>query len=153
MRVLCAAVVLGLLVMGGCATIMTGTTQPITVNSEPAGATVTVAGNRLITPGTIELSRKRDATVVVEKEGYKSQQIVLKRKLEGWAFGNILIGGLVGVIVDSISGGLMKFKQDTLFFDLQPVDAKPKVMSRSDSGKPPPANPTQRRWRSWVMVI
>ena len=145
MRLLCAAVVLGLFMVGGCATIVTGTTQPITITSEPTGATVTVGGNRLITPATVELSRKHDATIVVEKEGYEAQQIVLKRKLQGWTFGNILLGGPVGLVVDAVSGGLVAFKQDTVFFDLEPVGKTPEQVAIPPDSRPPADEPSGPR--------
>jgi len=105
----------------GCATLVRGTTQRITITTDPSGAMATVAGNRVLTPATVELSRKHDATIFVEKEGYVPQQITLKRSIEPWTAGNLLLGGLPGLVVDAISGAMVKFNQDEVSFKLQPV--------------------------------
>ncbi len=38
--------------------------------------------------------------------GYQPFEATLTRSVSGWVWGNIVIGGLIGLAVDSISGGL-----------------------------------------------
>ena len=74
--------VLALVVAAGCATVISGTTQKIGVTSEPAGATVTAE------PGGARATTN------------------------GWVFGNIIIGGLIGMAVDSSTGASNSLSPD-----------------------------------------
>jgi hypothetical protein len=68
---LCAVVLSSALVASGCGTVIYGRTENIPISSDPLGARVTVddqyAGT---TPITVELSRKVDHKVKIEKDGY-----------------------------------------------------------------------------------
>ena len=47
--------------------------------------------------------------VTFSKTGYAEQQAVIKSSISGWYFGNILFGGLIGMlIVDPITGKMWK---------------------------------------------
>ena len=57
-------------ILPSCATIVKGTTESVTVASNPTNADVTVDGMaRGQTPLDLELQRKRDHLVTIEKEG------------------------------------------------------------------------------------
>jgi hypothetical protein len=95
----------------GCATIIHGKLQKIPVTSEPSGATVTVDGQTVETPGVVILKRSREEyTLRFEKEGYKPVEIKLHRSMSGWLWGNLLIGGVIGVIVDFSTGSAYKLE-------------------------------------------
>ncbi len=90
---------------GGCASIVKGTTQPIPVSSDPTGADVKLDGNKVgQTPMSVEVKRKTDHLLTLEKAGYQSESVAITRNVGGAVFGNILAGGLVGWGVDAISG-------------------------------------------------
>lgn len=94
----------------GCATIMSGRMQQLPVTSNPTGATVTVGSTKQTTPATFNLDRKAAVyEVVVEKEGYEPVTIVLKKGMNGWVWGNILLGGIIGLIIDTSTGSAAKF--------------------------------------------
>ncbi len=89
----------------GCATIIHGGRQDIPVTSSPSGSIVRV--NRIVvsTPGVINLSRKEPMYILrFEKEGYEPVEVKLIRTTDGWIWGNILIGGLIGLAIDYSSG-------------------------------------------------
>jgi hypothetical protein len=89
----------------GCATVMTGKYQSIPVTSEPQGIKVRAdTGEMIITPGKFHLIRNEEHTLVAECPGYEPQQLKLHNKAQGWVWGNILLGGVVGLIVDCSSG-------------------------------------------------
>lgn len=89
----------------GCATVMTGKYQSIPVTSEPPGVKVRAdTGEMIITPGKFHLIRNEEHTLVAEYPGYEQQQLKLHNKAQGWVWGNILLGGVVGLIVDCASG-------------------------------------------------
>lgn len=53
--------------------------------------------------------RAKEYTITFSKEGFADQQAVVKATLSGWYFGNILFGGLIGLlIVDPITGKMWK---------------------------------------------
>jgi len=111
----------------GCATIIHGTNQHISVNSSPPGAKVSVNGIPVATtPAKIKLSRsERTVNILIEKEGYRPQGVVLSRKLSGWFFGNLLFGGWIGMIIDAVDGAM---------FRLEPSDIRV-VLSEMEEGK------------------
>jgi hypothetical protein len=58
------------------------------------------------TPVVADLKREQDHIVRVELAGYEPYETTLTHDVSGWAWGNILAGGLIGLAVDAISGGL-----------------------------------------------
>jgi len=94
----------------GCASIIHGTRQSVSVNSVPTGAKVIVKGVHMATtPAVIELKRKESNIVLrFEKEGYEPVKIGLNRSVDGWIAGNIIFGGLIGLAVDFINGAAYK---------------------------------------------
>lgn len=93
--------------VASCATMISGSTQNIEVTSAPPGARVTVQPGAIqgLTPVKLTLRRK-DAPyrVTIEMDGYQPYEASITTETNGWTFGNILIGGLVGLIVDSSTG-------------------------------------------------
>lgn len=91
----------------GCATIATGggEDQAVRVSSTPRGADVFV-NDELVgkTPMSIRLPRKDDHHVRIEKVGYQPYERELRSGMNAWLFGNIILGGLIGLGVDLLSG-------------------------------------------------
>ncbi len=94
-----------------CASVINGSTQKTMIASEPQGAKVSVDGEYVgQTPLNLELKRKHDHTIRIEKTGYEPQQKHVKHRISGVVWGNALFGyfGIPGVIVDALSGGMYK---------------------------------------------
>ena len=124
------------LALSGCASIFNGKTQTVVLTSAPGGATATVtnrAGERIhtgITPVTLTLNRgagyfKSEAfTVTLTKEGFEPRQVSIASSVSGWYFGNILFGGLIGMLaVDPVTGAMYSFPE-TVSGALEPATAK-----------------------------
>lgn len=110
---ICILVGLGYtLTFTGCATIMHGRHQDIGIASTPSGATAKVDGTTVITPSTLHLKRNRSYSVQIEKEGYEPGGATFTSHLSGWLWGNVFFGGLVGLLVDFITGGAKKITPD-----------------------------------------
>ena len=93
--------------VAACATIMHGTSQQVGISSQPTGATVGVDSQSLgTTPVVAKLARKRSHRITVTMPGYQPFELVTTRKTSGWVWGNIVFGGLIGLVVDASSGGL-----------------------------------------------
>jgi hypothetical protein len=72
----------------GCATIVDGSSQPVTFNSEPNRAKIFLNGTQVgVTPLTLQVQRSKTTVVVAKKEGYEEQQIPLQTKLNGYFWG------------------------------------------------------------------
>jgi hypothetical protein len=104
-KVMVAAVSLMGLALGGCATVLNGTNVDYAVKTDPAGAEVKfTTGATCTSPCLIELKRKSDQRVDIAVAGYKPTYVLVQSKLAGGSFGNILLGGGVGAVVDGTNG-------------------------------------------------
>lgn len=107
--------------VNGCATIISGTDQNLTFDSEPDGATVSVAGKVVgKTPMSVQLKKETNQSLTFEKEGYKTHTTQLATKMDGWFWGNILIGGLLGSTTDGVSGAANEYAPDQYYVSLIP---------------------------------
>ncbi len=128
---------LTILTMGtSCATIFTKSSYPLTFSSTPSEARVTVvnrAGSTVFTgstPSTLTLKaaagymKREEYTVTFEKAGYAPQTVPVICNLDGWYIGNILLGGLIGMlIVDPASGAMYKFADTAVHAQLGETDS------------------------------
>jgi hypothetical protein len=100
----------------GCATITTGTSHNLTVVTEPPGATCELRrGDDIIgavnpTPGSVRISKStRDVTIRCQRTGMADAVVTLSPDFQAMTLGNILIGGVVGIIVDAASGAAGRY--------------------------------------------
>jgi len=115
---LAAVILLG--TAAGCAAIIHGSLQEMAVRSTPPGATVTLDGASVGTaPVTTSLSRKKEHVVHLELQGYKPMDVQLNKKIDGWFWGNLLLGGLVGMIIDGSTGAMYKLSPEQVEAALQ----------------------------------
>ena len=111
-----------------CATIIHGTSEDVSIRSTPDSATVFVDGKPAgRTPVSFKMSRKDDHIVTFQLPGYDSLAVPVTRTVSGWFFGNILIGGLIGIAVDAISGGMYDLKPAELQSQLAKSGATARV--------------------------
>lgn len=104
-----------ILCLTGCASMVNHTTQQIPVDSDPSGANVLVdCGDvkndpKLVTPAVVTVQRKADhCSISFEKPGYRAAEVTLAKSMSGWYFGNIVLGGFIGLIVDASNGAMYK---------------------------------------------
>jgi hypothetical protein len=98
--------------LSGCASITRGSTEEFTVESNPSGAKVAIdTGETGVTPATFIVKRKPDLVVTISKDGYETvtRKVVSKMKAKGGAAlaGNVLVGGIIGIAADSITGATL----------------------------------------------
>lgn len=102
----------------GCATIVSGKTQDFNIRTSPSGADVlidgTIAGT---TPMIANLIRKRRHEIVIKKAGYPTVTRATTRGFNWWYVGNLIFGGIIGLIVDPISGAMYKIKPEEIHVD------------------------------------
>lgn len=81
------------------------------VSTNPAGAAVFVDNAQVgQTPLMVTLDRaKPKAEIRLELQGFAPVIIVREKSVNGWVFGNLLFGGLIGIIIDSANNNTSKF--------------------------------------------
>jgi hypothetical protein len=112
MRVLALPICLILIVaITGCATITTGTSQTVLVDTEPTGAICRFSRlNREIgvvnpTPGMLSVDKSiYPLSATCTKDGFYPAGGLLNSNYQPMTMGNILFGGIVGIVIDSASG-------------------------------------------------
>ncbi len=104
-----AVLALGVAV-SGCATIIQGTTEPVSVSSLPEqGAQCTLKNSEgvwyITTPGSAVVHKtKNDMTVDCTKAGFAPGHLLANSHFGGTTAGNIIAGGVIGMGVDAASG-------------------------------------------------
>ena len=107
--------------LAGCATVLNGTKTPYVAATRPDGAEVKFSnGSSCTTPCKLEFRRKDDLRADVTLAGYKPTYVLIQSKLGGSAFGNILLGGGVGAIVDGSNGSSNRLYPRPLIIKLAP---------------------------------
>jgi len=104
-----------------CATIFGHSSYPVSINSNPSGATISITDKKSkevykgASPATVTLKSsagffsKAEYQVKVSLPGYAEQVIPVNYRLNGWYFGNLLIGGWIGMlIIDPATGAMWK---------------------------------------------
>jgi hypothetical protein len=111
------------LVLSSCATLVTQTSWPVSVNSQPpAKLRVTDSKGRQVfsgtTPANLNLKsgegyfKKARYTLTMAADGYDTLQVPLKATFNKWYLGNILFSGLVGfLVVDPVTGAAFRIDQ------------------------------------------
>jgi DNA-binding beta-propeller fold protein YncE len=79
-----------ILLLAGCATIVSGPEQQVPITSDPPGATVQIRDQTITTPGTAMLKRNQDYTVRISKDGYYDNVAILRQRESDWILGNLL---------------------------------------------------------------
>lgn len=113
--------------LSACATITRGTKEKFYVNSDPDGADVEMSnGLRCHTPCKLKVDRKSDMTVRVMKAGFQPAEVHVQGKVKaggvaGGVVGNALLGGLIGLGVDSSTGAMLDLKPNPVSVKLVPL--------------------------------
>lgn len=122
---------ISLMFLPSCASIVSDLKWPLAVESIPEGARVRIVnekGRQVFagkTPAELELRAgagfftKHSYTVEIAMEGFETKVIDVDTRINGWYFGNILFGGLIGMlIVDPATGAMWKLDEEIVSVDL-----------------------------------
>lgn len=109
--------------LAGCASLINGTSQDVTITSDPPGAQVSILTgidrfglttemNRMktvSTPGRLRLSRVNSYLLLVEKPGYVPHEVSVPQRYSRWAYLDLLAVLLDLMVVNETTGGLYAF--------------------------------------------
>jgi hypothetical protein len=126
--------------LSSCATILSKSSYPVHISTEPSGATVSVTDkhNKEVfkgqSPADVTLKSgagffaKAEYQVKLTAPGYAEQVVPINFKINGWYFGNLLIGGVIGMlIVDPATGAMWKLDTPPLKVSLERTNAAAQV--------------------------
>jgi hypothetical protein len=104
----------------------------VTIDSVPSNAHVVVRDKRgrevanAITPATVALKRKDKwimparYTATIEAPGYQPVAVPIKSTINPWVLGNVVVGGIPGLIVDNATGAAWKPRNSEIHQQLAP---------------------------------
>ena len=113
--------------LAGCATLVDGNTQSITLETEPHGAVceLTRAGQvlgRVATPGSLVVRRAAgDIVATCRRPGSQVVQLTLASTFTGTTVGNLVSWGPLGLLADGVSGADYRYR-DSLLFSMPPAE-------------------------------
>lgn len=115
----------------GCGAVFAAKTRPVIVQSTPPDAQVLVDGVPLgTTPTTVPVNNHKNHTVVVRAPGYPDGTCLVNTRVGVvWVVLDIVLTGLIGVVVDAVTGGWSE------------VDALPCNVNLGGADAPPPPPP------------
>ncbi|MBJ6724924.1 hypothetical protein [Geomesophilobacter sediminis] len=122
-----AVALMALVSLTGCASIVSKSEWPVTIQSNPTGAKCVISKENGVsiqvgeTPMTVTLSSskgyfsKAEYKLVCNKEGYQASEAEFKAHINGWYLGgNLVFGGLIGyLIVDPATGAMWRLDETT----------------------------------------
>jgi len=130
--------------VGGCASIVHGGSRLLTINTQPPGAKATISkleGSLVSvtnTPCTVSLDPKRgyfkgqSYRLKLELAGYQTTEIELRSEMSGWYWGNIVFGGLIGMLaVDPVTGSMWNIAPNKID---QPLTSSQTALIRDGKG-------------------
>jgi hypothetical protein len=119
--------------LSGCASIVSGRHADVAIDSCPSNAHVVIHDDdgrevaSLNTPGVVSLKRNRRYflparyTAVVMAEGYQPTEVPIRSTVNPWILGNIVIGGIPGLVVDNATGAAWQPRHSEIHTQLLPL--------------------------------
>lgn len=115
-----------LIMSSACATIIQPGPDRVHVNSNPEGAKVYLDGQPIgVTPMVVDIARKSEGIIEIKKDGYEPMTVDRDKVASGWFFGNLLLGGVIGMGVDLATHNQGKYSEEPVFGELQEKPRKP----------------------------
>lgn len=125
---------IGCIFLSGCATILHGTTQEVSIATDPPGADIYVVSqaNHYTAPVNLSFDRDRNHLIEISHPGCVTQSVTVQSRTSKAVWGNAICGGLVGWGVDALSGGQYELYPDTIFVRLIKQEKKEPRTARQE---------------------
>lgn len=119
------------LITTSCASIFTSSSKKVTLKGVPGTTVLDKDKNRLVAEigqnGFAEAQIKKqlkNKTLEAKHEGYAPKTYVMGTKLQGWFFGNLVLGGIPGMAIDVATGKMMTYKDNFIDLTLTPLQTE-----------------------------
>lgn len=117
----------------GCASIISGTSQAVTIDSNVQGASVSIEGNIVgQTPFSGKIPRKRESVALVSKPGYTAQPVVLTTSFNPVAILSIFWDYST---TDCLTGACWEYAPSTYYVNLRPATSSVEQFRRDSELK------------------
>lgn len=114
---LITSVAASVLLLSGCATVFKGTDQVLTITSDPDGATVRIDGKPVgVTPLSTKVKKNSADSIMIEKEGYRTETMPLDKKFDGITLLSIFWD--LGT-TDFVTGAAYEYQPSTYHFKMK----------------------------------
>ena len=110
-----------MVMLSGCASMFSGTTQTTTIETKPEGARCEVVRDGKVvasvdkTPGSVSFPKTNDdAELICKKEGFNDIKVPMESGTDGWSVANIIlfpIGTVIGYGIDSSTGAINAYPE------------------------------------------
>ena len=127
------------LLLSSCATIVSGGDPSITINGDvPEPVTITTEKQTypgVSLPAVVKVNRHHldGQRIKITSDNYKFSDILLEKTVNGWSFGNILLGGIIGLGVDLATNCVSKPSQTK--FNIIPQPKKQSEATKEDDSE------------------
>ncbi len=121
------------ILLPNCATIVSKTRYPVLINCNPTGTQIEIVDRKGLTvfygetPAAVALKSgsgfftPATYTLHFSTDGYKPAAITIAARFNGWYIGNIVFGGLLGMlIVDPATGAMWRIDEKVVNMVLSP---------------------------------
>jgi len=135
MHVARLVVVAVVLIGTGCATMIRGTEEPLSITSEPPGALAQISdGQKCTTPCNVTLKRNQSVMIRFSKEGYEPESLSVFPTLAG-------AGVILGGVIDYGTGAVYSLTPNPAHVILKPA----KAAAETAQATPTPQEPKKSR--------
>jgi len=149
-----------------CASIVSKTIYPVTIDSEPRGANVVIYNRRGLevfkggTPALVKLKpsagffQRAIYNIEISKDGYTTKKVEVTATLNGWYFGNLLFGGVIGfLIVDPATGAMYRLNDPAVYETLTAAKQTAAVNEQAPQLKVYDINAIPTAWKSKLVAM
>jgi hypothetical protein len=124
-------ILISLFCLEGCASIISKSTWPVIIKSIPDQASFVIINSKGetvhngITPETVNLNsglgyfEGAKYHIKLSKQGNQDAYSIIDSSLNGWYWGNILFGGIIGLLIIDPATGAMWELPETVSVDLK----------------------------------
>lgn len=98
------------------------------------------------TPQTIEVPDDKDVSITYRMNGYDECSVLVGSELSPWILGNILFGGLIGLVVDLAADG--RVHNSTAHADLVLRSGQPPMVQ--ETAQKPSEQPESETFEEWA---
>ncbi len=129
------------LLLSGCASIVSKTSYPVYIRTTPAHTNVSITDKygKVVYKGQSPVHvtlksgagffSKAEYQVKMSAPGYNEKIVPINYKLNGWYFGNLLFGGVIGLlIVDPATGAMWRIADPVIDENLEKTTSETVVM-------------------------
>jgi hypothetical protein len=154
-----AVLMVAMCLLSGCCTILTKSKYSLMVDSNPDGAQLTITDKkgREVYNGNTPASPELKASsgffsgarylLRFSYPGHADYTVTVSSKLKGWYFGNLFIGGWLGLILDPATGAMWKLDRKYVNVVLTPLE------SDSQELKIYNINEIPEEWKSHLVAV